>query len=73
MATATYNAHSTAHASERKGIAQRLYNGLLWLAERNPRVQQVEKLQAMSDDELAQRGLKRDDIARHVYRDLFYL
>ena len=73
MATATATAHTATHANERKGILQRLYDGMVWIAERNPRVRQAEQLQAMTDAELAKRGLKREDIARHVYRDLFYL
>lgn len=37
--------------------------------ESNPRLRRVQALQALSDDELAARGLKRDDIVRHVFRD----
>ncbi len=73
MATATYTAHSIAHDAPRKGIFQRLYDGMVWLAERNPRVRQAEMLHAMSDDELAHMGLKREEIAQHVYRDMIYL
>ncbi len=29
-------------------------------------------LQAKSDAELARMGIKRDEIAQHVFRDLFY-
>lgn len=43
------------------------------IAEQNARLQQVERLQAKSDDELAKLGLKRDDIVRHVFRDLYYV
>ncbi|WP_233192768.1 hypothetical protein [Acidimangrovimonas sediminis] len=31
---------------------------------------QIERLNAKSDEELAQMGLKREDIPRHVFRDL---
>ena len=34
---------------------------------------QVERLQAKSDAELAAMGLTRDDIVRHVFRDIIYL
>jgi len=37
------------------------------------RFDQIQRLQALSDDELAKRGIARDDIVRHVYRDLFYI
>ena len=33
---------------------------------------QIEALEAKSDDELAELGLRRDEIAYHVFRDLFY-
>ncbi len=35
------------------------------------RFQEIQKLNALSDEELAARGLTRDRIAHHVYRDLF--
>lgn len=37
--------------------------------ESNPRLRRVQALQAMSDEKLAERGLKREDIVRHVFRD----
>ena len=37
------------------------------------RVGEIERLNAMSDAELAEMGLRRDDIPRHVFRDLFYI
>jgi hypothetical protein len=44
-------------------------NGLIRLAESNQRVQRVQRLMDMSDDQLAKRGLKREDIVRHVFAD----
>ncbi|NKX43643.1 hypothetical protein [Roseicyclus persicicus] len=35
------------------------------------RFDRVQRLQALSDDELARIGLKRDDIVRHVFADAF--
>lgn len=43
------------------------------LMENNSRVQLVDQLNAMSDEQLAARGLKRQDIVRHVFRDLMHL
>jgi len=40
--------------------------------EQRSRRQIVQILQAKSDAELAQMGLKRDDIVRHVFSDMFY-
>jgi uncharacterized protein YjiS (DUF1127 family) len=34
---------------------------------------QVLRLQKLSDDELADIGLSRDTILRHVYRDTYYV
>lgn len=43
------------------------------ITESNWRVHEAERLQAMSDAQLAARGLRREDIARHVFRDMFYV
>ncbi|RDD66184.1 DUF1127 domain-containing protein [Thalassococcus profundi] len=44
------------------------------LAETNSRVKAIEHLNTLSDAQLAERGIKkREDIARHVFRDLFYV
>jgi hypothetical protein len=37
------------------------------------RFDRVQRLQALSDAELARRGLKREDIVRHVFADAFEL
>lgn len=36
------------------------------------RLEQVERLQAKSDEDLARIGLKREDIVHHVFRDVFW-
>ena len=33
----------------------------------------VQRMQGLSDAELAKMGLNRDDIVRHVYRDIYYV
>ncbi|ROT99122.1 DUF1127 domain-containing protein [Histidinibacterium lentulum] len=33
------------------------------------RTDQIERLQALSDADLARKGLRREDIVRHVFRD----
>jgi len=40
--------------------------------ENSSRLSEVEKYNAMSDEQLARIGLKRDEIVHHVYADLFY-
>lgn len=39
----------------------------------NARLQKVERLQDKSDAELAEMGIKRDDIVHYVFRDLYYI
>ena len=49
-----------------------IWTSMMKAAEASSRVHQVEALQAKSDEELARMGIKRDMIAQHVFRDLFY-
>ncbi len=42
---------------------------LVAIAEANSRQEEVQRLAAMSDEQLAKRGLKREDIVRYVFRD----
>lgn len=41
--------------------------------ERRSRMHEVQELNALSDQDLAKMGLKREDIPHHVFRDLFYI
>ncbi|WP_176473852.1 hypothetical protein [Actibacterium ureilyticum] len=50
-----------------------LGRGLVRMAEQNPRLKRIQALQAKSDAELAELGLKRDDIVHHVFRASYYL
>jgi hypothetical protein len=50
-----------------------LTRGFTQVAEANSRIREVERFQAMSDTALAARGLKREDIVQHVFRDVFWL
>ncbi len=49
-----------------------LGNAVTLISISNDRVRQVEALQSLSDEELAERGLRRDEIARHVFNDVFW-
>ncbi|ASP19171.1 hypothetical protein ANTHELSMS3_00451 [Antarctobacter heliothermus] len=55
------------------GFFRSIFNTLVMIAESDHRMKAVEKLTAMSDAELAERGLKRADIVRHVFRDSLYV
>ena len=55
----------------------RVFNGILNLlvsiSMAQSRVRQIEFLCALTDEELAERGLSRQDIVRYVYRDAYYV
>ncbi|SDY17856.1 DUF1127 domain-containing protein [Citreimonas salinaria] len=55
------------------GLGNRILSFLTAIAESNSRMREAERLNAMSDAELARIGLKREDIARHVFRDMYYV
>jgi len=46
---------------------------LMAFSEAQSRSHQIQRLQAMSDEALAKRGLSRDRIVHHVFRDQLYL
>ncbi len=41
--------------------------------ERQSRIEEIERLAALSDAELAARGIARDGIVQHVFRDRFHV
>ncbi len=63
--------------TQRKPFITRFFAGfghaLIASMEANSRLRTIRHLQAKSDEELADIGLKRDDIVRHVYGDMFYV
>jgi hypothetical protein len=48
-------------------------NGLVRIAEANSKVKQAEALNALTDAQLAERGMKRQDIARAVFMDNYWV
>lgn len=50
-----------------------LGNMVVAMSNANGRVRQIEFLQSLSDADLAARGLKREEIAMHVFKDLYYI
>ncbi|WP_299786232.1 DUF1127 domain-containing protein [uncultured Marivita sp.] len=65
------------YQGEKRGFFSSLFDGLTrgvnQIAEANSRVREVERLQALSDETLAEKGIKREDIVRHVFRDLYWM
>lgn len=58
-------------------FAARIWHGLerffAMLADAQDRTEVAERMQGLSDDDLAKIGVRREDIVRHVYRDNFYV
>ena len=50
-----------------------ILNFLVSISTAQSLVRRIEFLCALSDEELAERGLSRQDIVRHVYRDAYYV
>lgn len=55
------------------GFFERIGCGLTAYAERHSRMDEMNRLTAKSDAELEAMGLRRKDIARYVYRDIFFV
>ncbi|RYG92735.1 hypothetical protein EU803_01110 [Loktanella sp. IMCC34160] len=55
----------------------RLAEAIIAVVEKSARLQgrrdRFEELSALSDEELQRQGIKREDIAHHVFRDLYYI
>lgn len=73
-------AHSAHHASAGfslsgliSSIGSSIYSFLISMAEAQSRVQQVEFLQSLSDEELSKRGLTRERIVHRVFADSVWL
>jgi len=75
MTTATLSAprRSASFFAAIAGFFKSVGISLVVAAESQTRMQKIERLQALSDAELAERGLTRDAIVQHVFRDIFYL
>ena len=77
-------AHTTTHlpvtssiVSSVTGAITRFFSAfgtaLVHLGENSQKMRQINALQALSDEELANRGLKRQDIARYVMADCYWV
>lgn len=66
----TADAHRPAFLA---AFAARLADLLFMMAKAHDRTDAVQQMQALTDRQLADIGVPRDDIVRHVYRDIYYL
>ncbi|MGB7316906.1 MAG: DUF1127 domain-containing protein [Planktotalea sp.] len=67
MAVLDFSAHGA--ASLRSRIAAGLRSGLESFVRARTRAAEFEYFQNLSDSELAAKGLRREDIAMHIFRD----
>lgn len=49
-----------------------VWDFLVAVGEANSRIHRIEALQRLSDAELARRGIRREDILRHVFADRMF-
>ncbi|MBD3678400.1 MAG: hypothetical protein HUJ27_08360 [Rhodobacteraceae bacterium] len=54
-------------------IVARIVAALDAYAEVKSRSAELDRLMALSDEELAARGMRRDEIPHYVFRDLYYV
>lgn len=55
------------------GVFERIGQWLVSLSSGTARMRRVEALNALSDEALARHGLRREDIVRHVFRDVYWM
>ncbi|MBQ0752509.1 MAG: hypothetical protein KBT70_20130 [Roseovarius sp.] len=72
MANITTNVSASPLREGLKRFVAALVRGLEAQAAVTSRRNRIEALEAKSDAELARMGLRRDEIAYHVFKDLFY-
>ncbi|MBC7181498.1 MAG: hypothetical protein H5U14_15615 [Roseovarius sp.] len=72
MANITTNVSASPLREGWKRFVAALVRGLEAQAAVTSRRNRIEALEAKSDAELARMGLRRDEIAYHVFKDLFY-
>lgn len=75
MATQTTNIHAPAGSlrASFRAFFSAIGRAMIAASENSSRMKQVEALNALTDAELKERGLKREDIVPHVFQDLMYV
>ena len=51
----------------------RLFNAMIVASPHNKRLEKIERLHAMSDEQLEELGIPRDRIVHHVFADLYHI
>ena len=69
----THAGHDFGFVNSLRAVVHAVAEGFVLYAERNSRSAQIDRLNRLSDAELAEMGLTRDRIVFHVFRDRFYM
>lgn len=69
---ATHSAHWSPLAAI-AGVFSAIGGFFTSVAMANARYQKITELQALTDAQLAERGLQREDIVHHVFADAYYI
>ena len=73
MAYISTTGHGSVLVERVRAVLEGLANGFAAYSEQRARTDQMQRLNNMSDAELAQLGLTREQIPYHVFRDRFGL
>lgn len=71
MTTATLKTAASGLGAHAAGALRALAKAVAQARGAQARYERLRRLHALSDEELSRRGLKREDLARHVFRDVF--
>ncbi len=55
------------------GFASAIGHGLVRLGEAGPRMEAIRRLNAMSDEDLAAKGVTREEMVRRIFGSSFYI
>lgn len=70
MAAVDFNASI---ATQKTGFFNKLVDVMVRIANSNSRVRQVQYLSSLTDAQLEEKGLKREEIVHHVFRDVYFV
>ena len=73
MAMHSTDLHHDSYLTQLGHVFSSIGNALIGSSHAYSRMQKVRELNAKSDEELADMGIRRDGIVNHVYQDVMYL
>ncbi|MHA6346441.1 DUF1127 domain-containing protein [Roseivivax sp. CAU 1761] len=73
MSAVDFESQAPARGNPFRALLSRIGSFFVLVAESNSRYRRVEFLSSLSDAELEARGIRREDIVRHVFADQMYV